>query len=423
MTGSRLALVTGRILRSLWFTPALYAVGAMAVLIVAPAAAPLVPEGLKRLIGLKGIYDLLNALAGTLLTVAIFSLGIMVASMRAAGLSASPRARPLLAQDGPARRAISTFIGGFVFAVVGIVGLSTGYYGDAAKVLLFFVTCLVILALIVALIRWIARLSRLGGVTEAIDLVETAARAALEDATRSPHLGGVPSQGLPSDGHPVGPATVGYVQAIEADKLGALTDEMDVDLHVLARPGTFVGPGRPLVLAGRPLSEGERRSLRTLFTTGSERTYEADPRFGLIVLSEIASRALSPAVNDPGTAIDVVSRAVRLLSEWSDASARARTEVGHPRLHVAPLDPADLLGDAFRWIARDGATLVEVQLWVQKGLEMLAAKDEAMFGAPARALSREALARAEAALSLPEDKERLRAAALRLQGGGPPTGR
>ena len=87
-----------------------------------------------------------------------------------------------------------------------------------------------------------------------------------------------------------------------------------------------------------------------------------------------------------------------------------------PRLDTMPpeLKPAD----AVRWIARDGATLLEVQLWVQKGLEMLAAKDESRFGAPARALSREALARAEAGLSLAADKERLRAAALRLQGVG-----
>jgi uncharacterized membrane protein len=38
------------------------------------------------------------------------------------------------------------------------------------------------------------------------------------------------------------------------------------------------------------------------------------PRFGLITLSEIASRALSPAVNDPGTAIQIISSHVRLFS-------------------------------------------------------------------------------------------------------------
>lgn len=415
--GSRLNLLAGRVLRSLWFTPALYATGALAVLLIAPAMASLLPEGLKRVIGLQGLYDLLNALVGTLLTVAIFSLGIMVASLRAAGLSASPRVRPLLAEDGPARRAISTFIGGFVFAVVGVVGLSTGYYNDAAKVLLFFVTCLVILALIVALIRWIGRLGRLGGVTEAIDLVEAATRPALEDAARSPYLGGVPSDGLPRNGVPIEPETVGYVQAIEVEKLGALAGELAVDLYLMARPGAFVGPGRPLLLTTRSLAEKDRRRLKDQFVLGKERTYSADPRFGLTVLSEIASRALSPAVNDPGTAIDVISRSIRLLVGWSDVSAQAHPEVRYPHLHVEPLAAADLLADAFSRIARDGATLLEVQLCVQNGLEMLVVKDEARFGASARALSFEALARAEAGLTLAKDKERLRTAAMALRDG------
>src|SRR3546814_6046328 len=49
---------------------------------------------------------------------------------------------------------------------------------------------------------------------------------------------------------------------------------------------------------------------------GVRRTFEHDPRFGLSVLSEIASRALSSAVNDSGTAIDVLGRGVRSLACW-----------------------------------------------------------------------------------------------------------
>src|SRR5688500_1964983 len=124
MAISRLHLVFSRTLRSLWFRPALYAAAALAVLAVAPYLATMLPDGLMKLIGLEGIYDLLNALAGTLLTVAVFSLGIFSASLRAAAQSATPRVRPLLAEDRTARNAFSTFIGGFVFAVVGIVVLS-----------------------------------------------------------------------------------------------------------------------------------------------------------------------------------------------------------------------------------------------------------------------------------------------------------
>jgi uncharacterized membrane protein len=47
------------------------------------------------------------------------------------------------------------------------------------------------------------------------------------------------------------------------------------------------------------------------------RYFDEDPRFGLITLSEIASRALSPAVNDPGTAIQIISSYVRLFSLWA----------------------------------------------------------------------------------------------------------
>jgi uncharacterized membrane protein len=49
------------------------------------------------------------------------------------------------------------------------------------------------------------------------------------------------------------------------------------------------------------------------------RYFEEDPRFGLITLSEIASRALSPAVNDPGTAIQIISSHIRLFSLYNNS--------------------------------------------------------------------------------------------------------
>ena len=410
MSGSHLRLIASRILRSLWFRPALYALLALAVLAIAPFVAPLLPDGLMKLIGLSGVYDLLNALASTLLAVAIFSLGIMVSSLHAASSATSPRVRPLLVEDGTARAAISTFVGGFVFAVVGIVGLSTGYYSDASKVLLFLVTCALLVALIVALLRWIGRLSRLGGVAEAVDLVEAATRRSLRELARDPLLGGAASPGPPAGGASVEPSGPGYVQAIDAEALGGLAGELGADLHLRARPGAFVGPGRPLLLASRPLSEEERGRLRATFLVGRHRTYERDPRFGLTVLSEIALRALSPAVNDPGTAIDVIATSTGLLSDWAREAAGAPPPVRHPRLRVEPLPGEDLLEDAFRWITRDGAGMLEVQLWLRKGLAVLVAQDEARFGAAARRLAAEALDRAEAGLTLPADREALRRA-------------
>ncbi len=70
------------------------------------------------------------------------------------------------------------------------------------------------------------------------------------------------------------------------------------------------------------------------FSIGTIRTFDQDPRFGLCVLTEIAERALSPAVNDPGTAIDILGRAVRVLSLWTD---RGEVQLSFPLLWVPPI--------------------------------------------------------------------------------------
>lgn len=242
MSGSGFTLILSRMRRSLWFTSTLFAASALAVLLAAPSAAPLLPDGLMDRIGLSGVYDLLTVLANTLLSVSIFSLAILVSSMQVAGTSATPRVRPLLADDRTARRAITVFVGGFVYAAVGLLGLSTSYFGDAAKVLLFFVTGLVLLVLIVALIRWIGRLRSLGGITESIDLVATTTRAALCELAASPHLGGTPPDEVPANGVFVEPDEPGFVQTVGMDELGALAQRTGVHFHEIARPGTFVGP-------------------------------------------------------------------------------------------------------------------------------------------------------------------------------------
>lgn len=407
MSLSYARLLARRVYRSLWFTPAAYAVLAVLALLLAPALGVLLPSEFHKLIGLDGVDDLLGVLANTLLAVAIFSLGIMVSSLQAAASAATPRARPLLMQDRTAQNAISVFIGGFIYAIVGTVGLSTSYFGQPARVILFLTTCLVILSVIYALIRWIARLSNLGDVSEVIDLLEDAAEKALADLAERPLLGGVELVAMPDSGVPLYAERFGFVQAIDDQLFATLCAEQDLDVWLAVRPGTYVDSSTILLKTSRALDEQSARDIRRAFVIAGDRTFEADPRFGLIVLSETASKALSPGVNDPGTAIDVLGTALRVLAGWSTAARATPARVTCPRLHVPPIAIDDLVCDAFRWIARDGAGQLEVQIRLQKALRSLAAHDPVHFGAAARAMSHEAFARAKIGLALPGDVEML----------------
>ena len=139
-------------------------------------------------------------------------------------------------------------------------------------------------------------------------------------------------------------------------------------------------------------------------TIGEMRDYEQDPRFGLVVLGEVASKALSPGINDAGTAIEVIGRILRALEAWrEDDPARVPR---HPNLHVPPLRASDLLEDAFAPIARDGASTVEVHMHLQNALRALERHGGASMAAAARDMADYAWTRAEAEMAAP-DLERL----------------
>jgi uncharacterized membrane protein len=83
-----------------------------------------------------------------------------------------------------------------------------------------------------------------------------------------------------------------------------------------------------------------------LFYIGDMRYFEEDPRFGLITLSEIASRR-SPAVNDPGTAIQIISSHIRLFSLYNNSQrGEELQEEICTRIAVPELAITDLFEDA-----------------------------------------------------------------------------
>ncbi|MGG9011322.1 DUF2254 family protein, partial [Escherichia coli] len=75
---------------------------------------------------------------------------------------------------------------------------------------------------------------------------------------------------------------------------------------------------------------------------------------------------VSQAVNDRGTAVDVIGRGVRILSAYAQNKSD-EVEVKYPSVHVAPLQNNDLLEDFFSTAARDGASMREIQIRVRKG--------------------------------------------------------
>jgi len=421
--------ILGQLGQQMWVRSTLFAVLGIFTALISVKLDPFIPVAISASIGADAVFQVLNILASSMLAVTTFSLSVMVTSLGAATSNATPRATRLLVRDPTSQNVLSIFLGTFLYSLVGIVALNTGYYSDRGRFILFVVTIGVIGVVVFAILRWIDHLSHLGRVGDTTKRVEDATAEAISIHVATPFLGGAnltPDMLEAAQGSDrVFPDTTGYIAYIDMNGLQETASEHGVDIYLLALPGTFAYPALPLA-ALRPHPDGTdkhkakdkqklEKAIRKAFTIGTERSFNQDPRFGLCVLAEIASRALSPGINDPGTAIEVIGRGVRLLQPLlGPGRERKSKDIVCTNVFAPPIAAEDALSDFFTPIARDGAAILEVQIRLQKALLALCEMGDAEARHAAKLQSREALQRAEAALVLEPEKERLRIIAQRI---------
>lgn len=411
--GDRLRFLINRIRERLWIKPLVMSVlSAFTVFLVKmldiDAVAQFAPH-----ITQDSIETLLTILSGSMLMIATFAVGSMVAAYASASSNATPRSFSLIIADDVSQNALSTFIGAFIYSVVALIAIENGYYDKTGRFVLFILTVLILIAVIVTFVRWVDRIARLGRLKGTINKVEEATASAFKRRQHARTLGCAPAvrQPVNSSQHIYG-ASIGYVQQINVATLQAYAEEFKIRITLTALPGTFSSPGRALAFITPDFGAAQDIDLTQItkaFLIGDDRVFEEDPRFGLIVLSEIAGRALSPAVNDPGTAIYILGVFVRLFAQWCESDEEGEIQAcEHDRVEVPQISVQDMFDDAFTAIARDGAGAVEVAGRLQKSLKSLAFVGDVAMRDAALKHSRMALARAEHALDLPEDLQVVR---------------
>jgi uncharacterized membrane protein len=108
---------------------------------------------------------------------------------------------------------------------------------------------------------------------------------------------------------------------------------------------------------------------------GTERTFEQDPKYPIRLLVDIAIKALSPAINDPTTAvqaIDQIEDLLRRLGRHDLDAGFAKDDNGVLRLIVPMPTWEDYLTLAFDEIRQYGATSVQVMRRLRAALIGLA---------------------------------------------------
>ena len=410
---NRLHLLLSWIKERLWIKPLAMSLVSVCGIFIARLADDRGLSSSLPEIGIDSLISLLTIMASSMLVIATFAVGSMVAAYASASTGATPRSFSLVLADDVTQNALSAYVGAFIFSLVSLIAVKNAMFGSAGLFAMFILTVLVFAIVIGTFVIWVDRIARLGRVPNTIAKVEKATADALDRRRHSPTMGALPLPLASGRGESITvcASKVGYVQNIDLKALQSCAEEFDSFMIIDIVPGAFVGTRSPLLrVKGSPSIEAH--ILQSAFTIGRERAFEDDPRFGLLALSEIAAKALSPSVNDPGTAINIISVMVRLFTLWRRPLDEAHPpKVDYDRVAMPMLGIEDLFDDAFTAIGRDGAALVEVSIRLQKGFGMLAGMGDQAMQAATQRHSRMALARSEQAMTNQNDIDLTRMAA------------
>jgi len=307
--------------------------------------------------------NLLIGITSTMVTVIALLLGLAVVALQLSSTQFSPRLLRNFLRDRPNQIVLSVFVGTFAYAAGGLfeVGVSAGERVDAFPRLAVTVAVGLLFLSLALLVFFADHLAHSLQVDHIMRVVE---RNTLPVIRNLPATDTIPP--LPDGAIAVPARSSGYVQTVHIDQLLATAVARQVNVRLRVRVGehivagttlAWVWPASPQTAA--PDATSLAKPLDAAVRIGFERTLEQDPALGFRQLVDAACKALSPAVNDPYTAVQAIEHLTVLFVEFA-ARPRGAFVVHDPADAVTVAVPArplpEILAKVFGLLRRYGAS-------------------------------------------------------------------
>ena len=348
----------------------------VAALVCAPAVRWLDRETGWAVFGFSpdGARAILGALVGSMLTFIVFVLSATLIVVQLASGQLTPRVIALVFALPWVRVTLGTFTFTFAYTLSALARVE-----DRVPDLHAGVAVLLNLACIVVFFLFVQKLS--GGLRPStiMRLVADRGRGVIAQVYPGEYDPDLPEQPTGA-ALPDAPARVvraagptGVVMAFHAPGLVRLARDADAIIGLVPQVGDSVIEGDPLFRVFGPRSVPEA-ALRGCVAVGPERTLDQDPRFAFRILVDIANKALSPAVNDPTTAVqalDQITGLLRCLGRRRLDEGVARDGDGKLRVVYGTPDWPDFVMLAVSEIRHYGAGSIQVDRRLRAMLEHL----------------------------------------------------
>ncbi len=292
---------------------------------------------------------ILSSIATSIMTVVSIVFAILLMTLTLASTQFSPRILISFVRDRTTQRTLGVFLGTFSYCMAALPAARSLPHPFAPVAT---VTGAMVLALVCVgwLIYFIYHISQSISVNHIVDRIARETELVIDEFMpypRGPFQLADRSEVSPAeDGNPILSQQSGYIRYVNIKHLIALAKAYQIRIHVERRVGQFVPAGVPLLRVSKlermPIDGALH--LIAAFDIGPTRTMQQDVEFGIIQIVDVALRAMSPAVNDPSTAITCVDQLSRIMIHWI-------SRIPPPSHHY---DPPHVLRLFVPWMSFDG---------------------------------------------------------------------
>jgi uncharacterized membrane protein len=362
---------------SFWFAPVVMSIGAIFLVWAMNRIDARIPNAMlqnSRLVlfaGVDQVRGILVSMATTILATAGVVFTLLTLPLSTVAAQYGSRLLRLFLGDRTTQFVLGMFVGTFVYCLTAATSIPAIGAQEQAPQLLVSMGLLLMLATfgtLILLVQHISIMLQAPQIAAAAgaQLLEVVQSVILDESSNAAKLTGQPTPSpqsvknttaieqaiTESEGYSVRVRGTGYIQYIDPGYMLTLAGEKDLVIRLLRKPGAFVWHGEMVALVWPPgrINQKVERQLQRAFRLGNQRTPTQDVEYAVNQLVEMAVRAMSPAINDPFTAmtcLDYQAQSLALLAQKGRESPYIYDRNGRLRLVFEPLPFGELLNAAF----------------------------------------------------------------------------
>lgn len=376
---------------SFWFAPVVMSAGAVLLAWAMYRLDTLIPnEALETshfiLTGTPGeLRTMLISMAGTILATAGVVFTLLTLPLSTVAAQYGSRLLRVFLGDRTTQLVLGMFVATFVYCLAGALSIPPATVEPDGPQLTATVGLFLMLGTFASLILLVQHISTMlqapniaaAAGAELRDVVLT--ELTLEDQIIEQISLEAADAMVEKDSYPIRVSESGYIQYIDPESVLTLARENDLVIRLLCKPGHFLWHETivALVWPANRVNEELEREIRNAFRVGNGRTPTQDLVYAVNQLTEMAVRAMSPAINDPFTAmtcLDHLGEGLGLFIQQGRKSPHYYDQDHRLRLVLEPVTLDELLGAAFDMLRHASCDNISVLLHMLEVIDGISRK-------------------------------------------------